>query len=238
MSAREVGAALGLDLRTVRPFARQLVPLAGAVGVIAVVAGRPQAVVLAGAVFAALGASYPFAIGERDGLDTLRAVLPVGRGTLVAGRYAFTLVLYLAAALVAVPLAVLGAEMRDVVVQTSPGDVATSVAVGFGVYALLAGTQLPVYYALGYTRGRMVAIVPLVLLCSAAGAAVSVLGDRLPDLDAWLARSTDRLAPLALVTGAAVLAASAAVSWRADRRRWERAGGPGGRGRGGAGGAR
>lgn len=236
MSAREVGAALGLDLRTVRPFARQLIPLAGAVAVISVVAGRPQAVVLAGGVFAALGASYPFAIGERDGLDTLRAVLPVGRGTLVAGRYAFTLVLYLAAAVVAVPLAVLGAQMRDVVVSASPGEIATSVALGFGVYALLAGTQLPVYYALGYTRGRMVAIVPLVLLCSAAGAAVSVLGDRIPDLDGWLARSTDRLAPLALVGGAVVLAVSALVSWRADRRRWERTGGPreGVRGRGGA----
>jgi uncharacterized protein YijF (DUF1287 family) len=45
----------------------------------------------------------------------------------------------------------------------------------------------------------------------------------MPDLDLWLARWSDRLAPLAVVAGVLLLAASAVVSWRLDRRRAARA---------------
>jgi len=122
-------------------------------------------------------------------------------------------------------LAVLGAAMQEPAMSPDGGDVASALAVSFGVYAVLAGTQLPVYFALGYTRGRMVAVLPVVLLSSGIGVVVSLLGDGAPDLDLWLARWSDRLAPVALVAGVVVLAVSVAASWRADRWRAARADG-------------
>lgn len=218
-----LSAAVRLDARTVSPYWRQLLPLVGAAGILAVVSREPVVVVVAGAVFGSVAASYPFAVGDKHDLDTLRAVLPVSRGVLVAGRYLYALALYLVIAVLTTTLAALGASMQNGAVDVSAGDLGSAVAVGFGVYALLAGTQLPVYYALGYTRGRMVAFVPLVLGSSAVGMGVSMLGDGLPDLDLWLARWSDRLAPLAVAAGVLLLAASAVVSWRLDRWRAARA---------------
>jgi hypothetical protein len=203
-----LSAAVRLDARTVSPYWRQLLPLVGAAGIIAVVSSEPVVVVVAGAVFGSVAASYPFA---------------VSRGVLVAGRYLYAVALYLVIALLTTALAVLGSSIGEPAAGLAAGDLASAAAVGFGVYSLLAGTQLPVYFALGYTRGRMVSFVPLVLGSSAIGMGVSMLGDGMPDLDLWLARWSDRLAPLAVVAGVLLLAASAVVSWRLDRRRAARA---------------
>lgn len=218
-----LSAAVRLDARTVSPYWRQLLPLVGAAGIIAVVSSEPVVVVVAGAVFGSVAASYPFAVGDKHDLDTLRAVLPVSRGVLVAGRYLYAVALYLVIALLTAALAVLGSSIGEPAAGLAAGDLASAAAVGLGVYSLLAGTQLPVYFALGYTRGRMVSFVPLVLGSSAIGMGVSMLGDGMPDLDLWLARWSDRLAPLAVVAGVLLLAASAVVSWRLDRRRAARA---------------
>lgn len=218
-------AAVRLDALTVGPYWRQLLPLLGAAGILSVVAGQPVVVVVAGAVFGSLLASYPFAVGDKHDLDVLRAVLPVPRRTLVTGRYVFALGAYAVLAALTTTLAVLGAGMQEPSMSPDGGDVASALAVSFGVYAVLAGTQLPVYFALGYTRGRMLAVVPVVLLSSGIGAGVSLLGDGVPDLDLWLARWSDRLAPASLAVGVVVLAASLLVSWWADGRRAARADG-------------
>jgi hypothetical protein len=218
-------AAVRLDALTVSPYWRQLLPLVGAVGLLSVVSGQPVVVVVAGAVFGSLLASYPFAVGDKHDLDVLRAVLPVPRRTLVAARYVFALGAYAVLAVLTTTLAVLGAGMQEPSMSPDAGDVVSALATSFGVYAVLAGTQLPVYFALGYTRGRMVAVLPLVLLSSGIGAGVSLLGDGAPDLDLWLAQWADRLAPVSLAVGVVVLALSAAVSWRADAWRAARADG-------------
>ncbi|AEE44426.1 ABC-2 transporter permease [Cellulomonas fimi] len=210
-------AAVRLDVLTVRPYARQLLLVVAAVAWIALMSGPPTAVVASGSVFAALVAAYPFAIGDKHDLDTLRAVLPVARGTHVRARYAGSLALYVVALAVCVALA-LGTSVAR---HTPPalGELGTVVAVGYALYALLVGLQLPVYYALGYTRGRMVAYLPLVVLSAAVAGSAAVLGDRAPDLDAWLTTRPASLVPALLVGGTALLVLSCAVSLRLDARR-------------------
>jgi len=218
-----LAAAVRLDVRTVSPYRRQLLPLVGVAAILSAVSTDSVVVVLAGAVFGSATASYPFAVGDKYDLDTLRAVLPVPRGLLVAARYLFAAGVYLVVGALATALALLAAAAREQPVDA--GALLTALAVGFGTYAVLAGLQLPVYYALGYTRGRMVAFLPVVLASTAVGLVLSSTGGRAPDVAAWLVDRTGPVAALCLGAGVVVLAASAAVSWRLDGRRAARAGG-------------
>lgn len=209
--------ALRLDVLTVRPYRRQLLLMVVAVAWLAVLSGPPTAVIAAGAVFASLVAAYPFAIGDKNDLDTLRSVLPVPRATFVRARYLASLGLCLVALAVCTGLAVAAAAVRHVPVDA--GELGAVAAVGFALYAVLVGLQLPVYYALGYQRGRIVAYVPLVLLSSAVVGFAMLLGDRAPDLDAWVAARPTALVLGLVLAGGVVLVGSCEVSRRLDARR-------------------
>ncbi|WP_163274970.1 ABC-2 transporter permease [Cellulomonas iranensis] len=212
-------AALRLDVMTVRPYTRQLLMVLGAMGVLVVI-GPPAVGLMAGAVFAAVVAAYPFAVEDKNDLGTLHASLPVQRGTLVLARYVLSLLTYLVATAAATVLAVAWSTTGDAVVTA--GELGLVATAGFVTYALLVGIQLPVYYAVGYTRGRLLGYVPIMLL-SAGGAALGASGEvDLGGLVEPLERQPGLVAGLAVLGGATVLVLSALASWRLDRRRTAR----------------
>lgn len=215
-------AAVRFDVLTVRPYAKQMLLMVAGVGWISVISTPPSAVVAAGSVFAALVAAYPFAIGDKNDLGTLQSVLPVARATFVRARYLAVVGLCAASLAVCTVLALVASAARDVPVAA--GELGTVAAVGYALYAVLVGLQLPVYYALGYPRGRLVAYLPLVGVSAAVAGSTALLGDRAPDLDAWLAARPGALAPALVVGATVVLAGSCAVARRLDARRARRAG--------------
>ena len=169
---------------------------------------------------AAVVAAYPFAVEDKNDLGTLHASLPVQRGTLVLARYVLSLLTYLVATAAATVLAVAWSTTGDAVVTA--GELGLVATAGFVTYALLVGIQLPVYYAVGYTRGRLLGYVPIMLL-SAGGAALGASGEvDLGGLVEPLERHPGLVAGLAVLGGATVLVLSALASWRLDRRRTAR----------------
>jgi hypothetical protein len=175
-------------------------------------------VLVTAGLFAALIVAYPFAVEDKNDLGTLHAVLPVRRGTLVLARYATALLGYLAATAVALVLALVwGAQAED---PTGAGELALVAATSFALFALLVSLQLPVYYALGYARGRIVGYVPIMLVSAGVGASGAVDADALAAVDRWLADAPGAgVAGLIAAGGVLLLTASAVVSWRLDRRR-------------------
>lgn len=212
-----LAAAVRLDALTVRPYAKQLLVMVAVVTWISVVSTPPSAVIAAAAVFAALVAAYPFAVGDKNDLGTLQAVLPVARSTFVLARYLAVAGLCAVSLAVGAGLAVVASLARDVPVV--PGEFGLVAAVGYLLHAVLVGLQLPVYYALGYTRGRMVAYAPLAALSAAVAGGASLLGDRMPHLGTWLASRPGALVPVLVLAGTGVLVVSCAVSRRLDERR-------------------
>lgn len=207
-------AAARLDARTVQPYSRQLLWLLGAVGTIGLLTGPPVVVVVSGSLFVSLMASYPFAIADKNDLGTLYASLPVRRGALVAGRYVVTGLLWCAMTVVTAVLALVVSHVRHEPLEV--GELGLVVGAGALLFAVLTGLQLPVYYALGYTRGRMVAYVPLILLGSGVAAAGSLLGERATH---WLGTVPQPPAGLLLLGAGVLLGVSGLVSWRMDLRR-------------------
>lgn len=199
-----------LDLMSSRPYLKQGVLLFAVAALLGFAMDDPGAVVPLTVVYAVLTASYPFAIGDKNDLDTLYAVIPVPRSAQLAGRYLFAVVLFLVAAGIGTVLAFVIALTQGQPLPTGP-DVAMLVAVCFAFYALMVGLQYPMYVGLGYLKARLVANVPFMALL----VAVLLFASRLEDVTL---PSPAVAAPVLVAAGALVLLGSAAVAARLPRR--------------------
>lgn len=198
-----------LDLLSSRPYLRQGLLLVVAAGLLGLTMDDPTIVLPMIAVYAVLTASYPFAIGERNDLDTLYAVVPVQRSAQVAGRYLYALALFLIALAAGTVLLVATTLVKGAAFP-SVSEAAVLVAACFALFAVMVGLQYPIFVRFGYLRARLAAAVPVMVLM-AAGMALS---SRFADLTlppAWTA------VPLLVGGGLLLLVASAAVAVRLPR---------------------
>ena len=210
MSATQ--AIVRLDLLTVRPYRKQLLVLVA--GGLAIPISRPDPAVAlpSAAVDAALAAAYPFAIGDKADLSTLLGALPVRRDTVVVGRYVFATLTFLGAAAIATVAMFAVAAARSLPVE--PATTAVLLATSFAVFALTVGIQFPMYFAMGYTRARMLAYLPFVAIVL-----IAVLGaPLLPRGGAGLSPDP-ALAVAFTAVGLALLTVSALVSCKVFGRR-------------------
>lgn len=104
-------------------------------------------------------ASYPFVIGEKTQMDLLYAALPLHRSELVRGRYLFVLLTDLVSAGIAFVFSLL----LSFVFPLSLGTILGTILACLYLFSILSLLQLPVYFKLGYTKGKMIALLPLLL---------------------------------------------------------------------------
>ncbi len=206
---RTIARFIGLDLRSLRPYARNLIIPAVIILVAAVLPTRsPYAMIPAAAVFAVIIApQYLFGNDERGQLDSLYTALGIPRRQVVSGRYATSLLLLIALTAVGLILAPLTALVLRVELSWA---IAAALAAGSAaiVGALLA-VELPAYFALGATRARTVGFaVPAVSIV-----AVVLAGWAFPDAGMTLLGWLQGTSPgwLAL-TALAILAALGTAS--------------------------
>lgn len=103
--------------------------------------------------YCSLYATYPFSIGEKNGLDGLYTCLGVGRKTVVLGRYLFGIVINLFACIVAFVFAVLIGLFTNITF-----DLATSlftILIIFTLSSIIQFIQYPFYFKLGYEKAKM-----------------------------------------------------------------------------------
>nr|BFE55986.1 hypothetical protein GCM10020063_005120 [Dactylosporangium thailandense] len=193
-----------LDLRTIAPYRRHGLLLLVVVTVI--LANRPTTLVPALVLLVAPSViSYPFSIADKAGLDTLYAVLPLRRRSVVPGHYAWAVSAFLALAAggTAVALALAHAESKPL------GGHALGIvlAVAWGMVAVNVAVQFPLFIRFGYTRISVLGTVPPLALV-----VIAVVRLRVPvaGIESWV--------PLLWPIGAALIAVSVAVSVVLDRR--------------------
>lgn len=121
-----------------------------------------------GLMLAVMFLSHPFAIGEKNNLDALYTTLSLDRKTVVAGRYFFLLVLNMCAflavfALTAITMFVKGEAPLGEILSEMLAVATVVVAMSFVVQAL----QLPLYFKLGYEKGKIVSLIPLFVMFGA-----------------------------------------------------------------------
>jgi len=125
--------------------------------------------------YAAIYATYPFILGEKNNIDVLYTTLPIRRKTVVLGRYLFALIIDMATGLftLAFSLVVLSVMQTDFSVVES----VAAMLVIFTVFSIMQAIQLPIYFKLGYTKAKFLAYLPFVVLPLAVFAASNLFAD-------------------------------------------------------------
>lgn len=187
-----------LDLRTVAAYRSQ--GLLVFVVMVVVDVHNPVGLVPALAVgLAPFIAVQPFVVAEKAGLQTLYAVLPLPRRSVVLGHYAWAVASFLATTTVGTATAALMARLGH-----EPFDArtfATLLTVSWTVFAVNIAIQLPLLIRFGYARISVLGTtIPLAFIMLAA----YKLHLTLAGIQHWL--------PLLAATGAAAVVLSAALT--------------------------
>jgi len=196
---------------------RRVLPAILLVIAVAVATPMPALAIGAAAIVMSLLAGNPFAADERGRLDTLYSTLPLGRRTVVVGRYLALVALYFGVALAATLAAIVTTALAH-----QPVDLAVLGAVNVGaflVFAVAIAVQLPFFFSVGYTRARPMMFIPsAVLVAGTALAAQTGVLDHV-DLVQVVSQNLAILWVAAPTIAVAALVASAGISAVRYRRR-------------------
>lgn len=190
-----------LHLRTVAPYRTQ--GLLVLTLMMLILARSPDHVVPALAVLLAPPiAVHPFVVSDKAGLETLYAILPVPRRTVVLGNYAWALASFLATVAAGTALAAGLAQAEGI--PFAGHRLVTMLGLSWVLFAVNIAVQFPLLLRYGYARISVLGTtVPLALVMLA----VVRLHLSVANIQAWM--------PFVWVGGAAVIAVSAALAARA-----------------------
>lgn len=206
-----VARMVRLDLHSVAPYRRQLLLFIAIAVVMGISVESPSRVLPMVTVYAVLIASYPFAVADKDDLDTLYGVLPLTRRVVLLGHYAVAVSIFLAAALTGTVLALLFSRLREISVAGI--ELAVLLTVSWGVFTAIVSIQFPLFVRLGYSRARLLAIMPFAALLAAGIVVAPRLHSGGKPGPVWFG--------LVLAAGALALVVSFVVAARIDPRRVE-----------------
>ena len=201
-----------LDLRTIAPYRRQvlLTPLL----IMAMLYSKPEAVVPALVLLSASStAGYPFMLSDRSDLDTLYAVLPITRRSLLLGRYMWALATFVITAGVGTAVSVVLAKEDNV--SYDGRAIVGLLVLSWAVFALNISIQFPLFVRFGYTYAGMLGTTLPIALVAVIVAHTHL---NLKPNAGWLI--------LLVAAGVAVLGASIATAMALDPRRDRRAPAP------------
>lgn len=197
-----------LDLRTVVSQRKQALVVFASFAVVAgILAHEPVRLVPALVLLVtSTVAVYPFIVGEKEHLETLYAVLPVPRRTVLLGHYAWAMVSFVGTVVLGTALTVILAAVEGK--PLSGHTLVTMITLAWGLFAVNISIQLPVLIRWGYTRvGLWSTTAPLALVMSLV--LKSHMG--VASLENWL--------PAIWPAGVAVVSASIGLATALDERR-------------------
>lgn len=112
--------------------------------------------------FSTIYISYPFAVGNQNGIDTLYHILGLSRDEIVIGRYSWTFIINGIGVLFAFCLSLLYSYIFNFDVQIL--ELIIMIAVIFIALTLVQAFQLPIYFKHGYMKAKSLAYLPLLAI--------------------------------------------------------------------------
>lgn len=197
-----------LNLRTVAPYRYQALALLALVALFSATKSPEALLPVLGLVIIPMIAAYPFLVADKAGLETLYAILPVPRRSVVYGHYAWAMAVFLAG--IAIGAALDLVVPRVEAVPFSGRAFLTMLTLSWALYAVNIACQFPLLIRFGYTRVNVMASTLPLTLVLAVVLKLHVFSG-IASVQAWL--------PLLAAAGAAAMAASVAVAVSADGRR-------------------
>lgn len=153
-----------LDLITIKPYLTLKNFLIFGISALFVVYGTKTSITALGILmgFGTLYITYPFAVGEKNGIDSLYVFLGIERNTVVIGRYIYALVINLAFCLFA--LIITGFVSIIMQFPFSFIDNVLILIILFFFFSFTQFIQIPIYFKLGFSKARLLAYIPFLLI--------------------------------------------------------------------------
>jgi len=126
---------------------------------------------------ASMFTGYPFALGEKSGMDILYTTLSLSRKTVVSGRYLFALVLNLCTIILSYVIAMIGILVTRISSFTEQAFETLLVSfVLFTMFIVIQAVQLPLYFKFGYSKAKFFIMIPFVAVMAFFAAFTSSMG--------------------------------------------------------------
>lgn len=156
-----------LDYLTVKPYItlKNILIFSIVFAIIGYRTDDPSAIIGIMMMYGTIYVTSPFAVGDKNGIDTLYATLPLTKKNIVVGRYVFALFLNvivgaIAVAISAIFMFVFGKEINWI-------ETLIIIMVYFVVFTILQSIQLPIHFKLGYAKAKFLAYLPFAALPAA-----------------------------------------------------------------------
>ena len=110
--------------------------------------------------FAFTYSTYPFMVGEKNGIDALYSTLPITRKNVVVGRYIFILSIDISALLISCSLSCLIQTVlrRELDIK----EHIMSALLILAAYILCQLIQAPIYFKVGYSKAKFIGLLPII----------------------------------------------------------------------------
>lgn len=117
---------------------------------------------ITGAWFTALMASNIFVIQEKNNLNRLYGSVSVELKDIVLGRYIFAFSNYVISLVTVIAFSLIVSLFRDMFIDVS--NILLGFSLSLLIYSIITGIQMPLFFKLGYTKAKIWAVVPFLVV--------------------------------------------------------------------------
>lgn len=117
---------------------------------------------ITGAWFTALMASNIFIIQEKNNLNRLYGSVSVELKDIVLGRYIFAFSNYVISLVTVIAVSLIVSLFRNTFIDIS--NILLGFSLSLLIFSTITGIQIPLFFKLGYTKAKMWAVVPFVVV--------------------------------------------------------------------------
>ncbi len=156
-----------LDLKTLKPYTKSFYMFAIIVIFIGVTNNSLSMVYSMVMIGLPTILSYPFAISEKNSLDTLYSTLSLDRKEVVVGRYIFVFLTAMTAIMVLLILVIVKSNSANLEMSLEENLVLLSLLTM--IFSIIISFQFPIFFKLGYAKAKLYTYFPLLLLLLIVG---------------------------------------------------------------------
>lgn len=117
--------------------------------------------------------SYPFAISEKNSLDTLYSTLSLERRDVVLGRYIFVFIIEMIAIAMLLILSII--KSNFIPLDITFKEIFLYLSILSMMFSIIISFQYPVFFKFGYTKGKLYTYIPLLLIFLFIGVLPSIV---------------------------------------------------------------
>lgn len=165
-----------LDLFMVKPYLKKYMLLLFAVSIPVIITTKKIYMMSFIAMFyGVIMVSYPFALSEKNNIENFYGTLSLKKRNIVNGRYIFTLGTMIFFTILSYIIMIVGNVILKQGLEYS--ELLFVLVTGFFMSLILVSLQLPTYFKLGYTKGKIFTYVPFFVIAIGVSLLGSLMGE-------------------------------------------------------------